>query len=234
MKHFLYLLKRSIKDLYFYPELRLRSLSYDEYWQNKKIGGANSFQKKRADWILGRVANHSTVLDMGCGDGSVLRLIKDARPIKVIGADASEFILKYLKEIGVESFYFNINDSDSLESIENYDHILLLEVLEHMASPEDFLVKVLDKVNKSVFISVPNTGHIQHRLRLLFGKFPLQWRSHPSEHLRYWTKDDFHWWIKSLGFEQRSTVHLYEGVPVLNNLFPSLFARGIIAEISTK
>ena len=68
---------------------------------------------------------------------------------------------------------------------------------------------------------------------MLFGKFPLQWASHPGEHLRFWTVSDVKWWLKSANFNIES-LELYEGIPILNKIFQSLFAQGIVFKITEK
>ena len=53
----------------------------------------------------------------------------------------------------------------------------------------------------TVLASVPNTGDIASRLRLLFGRFPKQWIVHPGEHVRYWTLRDFKLMASQLGYD---------------------------------
>lgn len=233
----LYKCKEFLKQLYIYPSLQQAELSYDCYWQEKKkgaLGVPNSFQVDRADFIADRIQENATILDFGCGDGSILFAILKHKRIQPFGTDISPFILDFLNKNNIKAIEFDMSEKGKLESLGHYDHVLALEVLEHLPKPEEYLLELLEISNKSVFISVPNTGYIQHRLRLLFGKFPLQWRAHPSEHLRFWTIDDFNWWLKSLGLNSRAEVHCYKGVPFLNKIFPSLFAQGIIAEIKAK
>lgn len=236
MKHSLYRIKNFINELFYYPSILSSSVSYEQYWTQKKkgkLGVPNSFQEMRAKWISDRIKENSSIVDIGCGDGSVLFAIKKIKNINATGLDVSEFILNFLKESGFAAQSFDLKNKNDLQKIPISEHSLILEVLEHMESPEDFLKEVMGRTRKSVFVSVPNTGFIKHRLRLLLGRFPVQWRSHPSEHLRFWTLRDFHWWLSQLQIADNSTVYAYAGVPILNYLWPSLFAEGIIAEIKT-
>jgi hypothetical protein len=107
----------------------------------------------------------------------------------------------------------------------------MLELLEHIPHSEELMLSALGKSQKGIFISFPNTGYYRHRLRLLFGKFPLQWRVFPNEHVRFWTYTDAKWWLKSLGI-QNYTLHCYKGIPLLNKILPSIFGAGMIIEIS--
>ena len=80
----------------------------------------------------------------------------------------------------------------------------------------------------------PITGVFADRLRLLFGRFPLQWVVTPGEHLRYWTRADFGWWAEQMGFRLVRAVP-YEGTPWLKDVWPSLFAAAFVyALVDTK
>jgi hypothetical protein len=111
--------------------------------------------------------------------------------------------------------------------------VLLLEVLEHMQNPEAFLENVKLICRKNI-LSIPNTGFLLWRLRLLFGRFPIQWKVHPGEHLRYWTYRDLVWWLNELGYSGRCNIHGYEGMPLLNKFWPSLFAQGPVVQIDVQ
>lgn len=234
MIHTLYKIKIFFKDLFMYPKIVTYNLSYDQYWQEKKkgaLGIPNSFQVARGEWIAKRINSNSSVVDIGCGDGSVLFVIQKHKKIDAFGVDVSNFVLDFLNKKGIKGIYVDLGKENALEKIPKCDHALILEVLEHMPKPEEYIFNILKIVNKSIFISIPNTGYIKHRLRLLFGKFPLQWRTHPSEHLRFWTVDDFEWWIESIGLKNRTEYRCYAGIPILNRIWPKLFSQGIIAEI---
>ena len=108
---------------------------------------------------------------------------------------------------------------------------MLLEVLEHLPNPEQLLKQIRKKGRKSIFFSFPNTGYFSYRLRLLFGSFPIQWRVHPGEHLRFWTYRDLKWWLNEMGFHGKYEITIYEGIPLLNKIMGSLFGMGFIIEI---
>jgi len=216
------------------PKIHSYEMNYDEYWENKRgnnLGHINSWQKYRGDWILSKIKNNSTVLDLGCGDGGVLSYIKESKNIDAIGADVSEICLDFMRSKNITTIHFDLNECSSISHLPDVDHILLLEVLEHIPNPEQFLLKVLGKAKKSVFVSFPNSGFISYRLRLLFGRFPVQWTVHPGEHLRFWTYKDLLWWLRELELLDSCDIHVYEGVPFFNKLWKSLFGAAFILEI---
>lgn len=236
---FLYSIKQALVYLFSYPVNHLEhfEVDYDAYWEDKRgehLGKLSRWQKQRADLILSVLKETRTsvvLIDIGCADGAVLRYLKDnANVSRIIGADVSSSALVKARAHGVETILVGQDLQASVEVIPKADYILLLEVLEHMPDAERFLNEMLTKSSIGVFFSFPNTGYFLHRLRLLLGRFPLQWRLHPSEHLRFWTYRDLKWWLTALGHTQY-TIHAYEGVPILNTLLPSIFGKGLFVYI---
>jgi methionine biosynthesis protein MetW len=224
----------ALKRLYYYPKMDLSETNYDKYWEDKRsssMGTANSYQIKRASLIEKRIETGSSVLDLGCGDGAVLFQLMKFIKIDAIGADISEKALKYLQSKGIKTIKCDLNNADEIDSLPEVEYILLLEVLEHMQNPEKFLLRIQKKARKGLFISFPNTGYITYRLRLLFGRFPVQWRVHPGEHLRFWTYKDLKWWLKEMELHNQTDVCVYEGVPFLNKIMPGLFGAAFILQI---
>lgn len=226
---------RLIQQIIKYPSLVLDEVNYDDYWINKRgsnMGYANSWQQHRGDWILKRIEQNVSLLDIGCGDGGVLLYMKSKKEFDAVGADISDICLNFLNSKGIKSIKFDINDFDSIKTLPEADYIMILEVLEHMPNPEKFLKEILKKSRKGVFFSFPNSGYISYRLRLLFGSFPVQWALHPGEHIRFWTYRDLKWWLKELNLYNQSEINIYEGVPLLNKIWKSLFGAAFIVKIS--
>lgn len=238
-KLMLYELKELTKALFYYPKVQINLLdseSYNLYWKEKRganIGQLSSWQKERADFILNVVGKGDkkqvAIADVGCGDGSILMYLKKNLlcDTQCVGYDGSEFALECAHESGVQTHILDISKKESFVQLAQADYYLLLETLEHIPHSEELLLHTLSKSNKGVFFSFPNTGYIRHRLRLLFGKFPLQWRILPNEHVRFWTYTDLKWWLKALNITEY-TIHCYKGVPILNKILPGLFAAGFV------
>ena len=212
-----------------------RELSYDEYWRAKRpgnLGMLSSFQRRRAEIVQQFIDRGATVLDIGCGDGAILSYLREQKQIHGIAVDSSELAISHAASLGFETIKIDCNDTSSLSRLPTIDYILLLEVLEHLPRPEEVLAALRSKCTKAMIVSVPNSGYYVHRLRFLSGRFPLQWIAHPGEHLRFWTLADFRWWIRALKFKF-AALKCYEGIPVLNKLWPSLFAAGIVARLES-
>lgn len=238
MKSFIFKCKKIYKQLFLYPSSNISSgnVDYDAYWDEKrgeKLGFLSHWQKQRANIVIRFIEKNSkpTILDVGCGDGAMLKYIKErTEAIAMIGVDVSESALMKAKEFGVETVHADIGSLNDFRIIPEADYVLLFEILEHVQSSESFLNHMMEKAKKGVFFSFPNTGFYVHRLRLFFGKFPLQWHVYPGEHIRFWTYSDLRWWLKALGYDTYEIIS-YEGVPILNRLWPSLFAAGFLVYI---
>ena len=226
---------KNIKHLIFFrPNIVLsKSLDYDSYWQRKKdkksLNIINPFQLERANFIKSHIEDNQSLLDIGTGDGTILLEVMKDKKVSCYGTDISDYILNFLKTQNISSIKWDFN-SDSPDILPNTDYILMLEVIEHMQDSENFVLQMLNKSRKGVFISVPNTGFFPWRIRFLFGYFPVQWLTHPGEHLRFWTYKDMKWWLKQMNLNNY-TIYPYEGIPLLNKLWPSLFAQAMIIKI---
>jgi len=229
IKSFLHELK---KQMFCSPRFDY-NVDYDNYWQDRRgnlLGKLNSYQKDRLAWLVDRVDQNDSVLDLGCGDGAILIGLKKLGFKNISGMDSSDVAINFLNSQDIRATKL-VLDPDKKAALPVFDHIILFEVLEHLPNSENVLIDTLEKANKSVFVSVPNTGYFPYRIRLLMGRFPVQWRLSPGEHVRFWTYKDFHFWLKCLDLDCDLEIRAYQGLPFFNKIFPNLFAAGIICRI---
>jgi methionine biosynthesis protein MetW len=193
-------------------------MDYDDYW---KIRGNFGFST-RYQVFENLIDPGSSVLDIGCGDGSTLKYLHETRNTTGEGLDISESGVKMAREKGMTASVADVSAEDfKIEKV--YDYIIISEVLEHIPNPEDVLAKTKGRFSKGLILSIPNTGYYLYRLRLLFGRFPVQWALHPGEHLRFWTLPDFRACLGACGL-QVAAMKTHTGFLFLHALWPSLFA----------
>ncbi len=240
LKDRFYFLKRWYLLVFTYPQETLdvhASLDYDEYWQ-KKHGGRKETRSRqitgnermRADYVASVIGNTEPVSvgDIACGPGVIYNYLKDKINVReYVGYESSDYALDVARSLGMTGVKFDINDEKSIEGVKEADYYLMLEILEHIPHSEKVLATLYDKSRKGVFFSFPNSGNILYRMRLVFGRMPMQWIKFPNEHLRFWTLTDLRWWIKALGYTHFH-IHCYRGVPYLEKLWPSLFAGSFV------
>lgn len=224
-------LRRTLWRLVAYPKTtRVGSVDYDKYWDNKApdgLGHLSPWRKKRAQVFTDLVADGDHVLDRGVGDGALLHYMRDHKKIEAYGLDVSPKAVAFCRKHGLKVNLADINKplSDYLKA--PFDYIVLSEIIEHLPDPEKLLNEVRPFARKAIIVSIPNTGYHQHRLRLLLGKFPLQWVVTPGEHLRFWTRADFRWWVRQIGFDILKEIP-YEGTRTLKEVWPGLFAAAFV------
>src|SRR4051812_90187 len=121
---------------------------------------------------LDAVRAGARVLDLGCAGGYVGAMLRRERHCRVTGVD------KYPLGPGVELDEFVLHDlNDGLPpvNVADYDHVLLLDVIEHLASPEAFVEQLRLALSATpdtrVIVSTANIGFLVNRLMLLFGQF---------------------------------------------------------------
>ncbi len=209
---------RILRSLLFgYPNMQLDRLDYDDYWDHRKPSAV----QPRYHLIADIVEPHSSVLDLGCGDGALLAYLAEAKHVQAVGVDVSQKAVERARSRGVQAYVADITE-EGYRPQQVYDYVLLSEVLEHLEDPEDLLLRLKGFVRRGLLVSVPNIGFWPYRLRLLLGRFPVQWALHPGEHLRYWSVADFVWWSRALGYEVDAVVGTNGSNPLGLKLFKSL------------
>lgn len=221
---------RTLRRLFIYPETaNIGVVDYDDYWDAKAqtgLGKLSHFRRARAEALASVIRPGSKVLDLGVGDGAILKFLVDRLDIDAYGLDISQKAVDYCRSIGLKVDLADINAPIGGTIADHYDYIIMSEIIEHVPDPEALLNRLRERAT-TLIVSVPNTGYHQHRLRLLFGKFPLQWVVTPGEHLRYWTVVDFRWWAAQLGFKLTHEV-AYRGTPGLRGVWPNLFGQAMV------
>ncbi len=225
---------RSLRRLFAYPDTaHVGVTNYDEYWENKAASGMghlSAWRLRRAEVFARVVAQGDRVMDIGAGDGALLKYLIDRKNVEGYGVDISPRAVDFCRQQGLRVTLVDANTPPREYLVGLYDYVILSEIIEHLPEPEKLLNDLRPHLRKGLLVSIPNTGFIAHRLRLLFGRFPLQWVVTPGEHLRFWTRADFHWWARQMGFEIVQEFP-YEGAPGLKAICPGLFAAGIVFEL---
>lgn len=238
LKDRLYFLKGWTKVLITYPTNKLNleaDFDYDEYWRQKRgqaLAGLSAWQRRRAKVVANFLKQEKGAIsigDIGSGSGSIIVYLKEFLNItKGTAYDSSKVALEAATENGLETMFLDLRNEEDRLKIVPHDYHLLFEILEHVPASEKLLAAAFANSSKGVFFSFPNTGFLIHRCRLMFfGRFPMQWRSFPNEHVRFWTIKDVRWWLKALGYTNYQFA-FYAGVPILRNIWPNMFCSGLM------
>ena len=185
--------------------------------------------RQRADFetIAGWVQSGAKVLDLGCGDGSLLRYLKEERKVWGYGVEiADEKILACAKN-GVNVIQTDLESGLSGFESGSFDYVILSQTLQSMKHTERIMQEML-RVGRQAIVTFPNFGYWQHRLQIIAGRMPVsrdlpyQWYDTPNIHLC--TLKDFEAFCATLNVRilERSVIHRGHQVSVLPNLFGSL------------
>jgi methionine biosynthesis protein MetW len=138
--------------------------------------------------IAAWIPHGSSVLDLGCGDGSLLRYLRETRQVRGYGVEISDANIAACIANNVNVIQ---NDLDSgLADFESgsFDHVILSQTLQATRHTEALLKEIV-RVGREGIVSFPNFGYWRNRLQVLFGNMPVskelpyQWYDTPNVHL---------------------------------------------------
>jgi len=185
--------------------------------------GTRSDFETIARWIK----SGDKVLDLGCGDGSLLRYLKETRGAKGYGVEiADEKILASIQN-GVNVIQTDLESGLSGFESHSFDFVVLSQTLQAMKHTEGIVREML-RVGRQAIVTFPNFGYWQHRLQVIRGRMPVssdlpyQWYDTPNIHLC--TLTDFEAFCASHGVRilERIVMHRGTAVDTLPNLLGSL------------
>ena len=193
---------------------------------------------KILDSILPWIPLNSRVLDLACGDGSLLENLQRIHQVNGYGLEIDEkSILKCIKK-GINVIEQDLDTGLSNFSDNCFDSVIMSQALQEMRHPH-FLLGEMLRVGRECIITFPNFGHWSARCQLFFlGKMPVtrqlayQWYETPNIH--FFTYRDF----KMLCEAQKIRILHYdcvaEGYPdvYLKKIFPNLFTQTAIFHLS--
>ncbi len=186
--------------------------------------------RKRADFdaIATWVRPGASVLDLGCGDGSLLRFLKESRGATAYGVDIADHNVLACMKNGVNVIQADLERGLSGFETGSFDYVILSQTLQAVQHTEPIVKEIL-RVGREAIVSFPNFGYWRARLQLLAGHMPVsnelpyQWYDTPNIHL--FTIDDFDRFCRSFGVRVVDRIVLTNGRPVQS--WPNM--RGAIA-----
>ena len=143
-----------------------------------------------SEWIRPR----SSVLDLGCGDGTLLRYLKDTRHVSGYGVEIDDAGVLACVKNGVNVIQSNLERGLSGFGNGSFDYVVLSQTLQAMKNSE-IIIREMLRVGREGIVTFPNFGYWKNRLAVLVGRMPVsenlpfQWFDSPN--VRHCTVDDF-------------------------------------------
>jgi len=181
--------------------------SLDEIYSRKEI---DYFSQARTDVISFLPAYSDRALEIGCGTGATLSLLKSlGRAKNVVGIEGFSEAASIAATVLDEAICYDLNDPIDNANLGEFDLILCLDVLEHLVTPIDVLrsLKNILKPNGTLVVSLPNVRFAPVLFSLLFlGRWDyVDEGVLDRTHLRFFTKSTGRELIEDAGFKLMAT-----------------------------
>jgi methionine biosynthesis protein MetW len=176
-----------------------------------------------AEWI----PQGTRVLDLGCGDGTLLKYLQQTRGVTGYGIEIDDGNVLECVKNGVHVIQSDLERGLADFDDGSFDFVLLSQTLQAMRNTERIVREML-RVGRAGIVTFPNFGYWKNRLHVLRGHMPIsenlpfEWFNTPNIHLC--TVDDFEKFCSQRGINIVARTVLTDGRPatVLPNLLGEL------------
>ena len=184
--------------------------------------------------IADLLPNNSKVLDVGCGDGSLMDLLAKDKNIEARGLELDQSNVQKCIVKGLPVIQGDAETELYQFPPQSFDYVILSQTLQAFYKPDKVLKELL-RIGKSVIVSIPNFGYWKVRTSLLFfGKMPITktipntWFNTPNLHMCT-IKDLFNYCEdqnieikKVIGVNENNTSLIKKSNLEMKNLFSKL------------
>ena len=178
--------------------------------------------KLRPDFtiIAGMVRPAAWVLDLGCGDGALLRFLKAAREVKGYGVEINDANVLAAMQAGINVLQDNLERGLRSFGDASFDVVIVSQTLQAMHNIET-LMREITRVGREAIVSFPNLRYAPNFKQLEAGRMPVsktlphQWHDTPNIHLC--TLLDFEDLCAQLGIAVAERIALANGHPVTDD-----------------
>lgn len=182
-----------------------------------------------AEWIK----PGTSILDLGCGNGILLKHLRDNHQVRGIGLEINENNIESCISDNLNIIQADLNDGlQAYFSDRSFDYVIMSQTLQATKNPE-ILIEEMLRVGHEGIVTFPNMAYWRGRLQLGLGGYmpvtkslPNNWYNTPNIHLC--TLQDFEALCHERGIRilQRTVVdYTHSRSTLLMSLFPNLFGE---------
>ncbi len=172
--------------------------------------------------ITNMIEKGSKVLDLGCGEGNLLRMLIDKKNCSGIGIEINQNNVIKCIEQGLSVIQGDIDEGLKEFGDNEYDYVILNQTLQSTEKP-DYVVEEMLRVGKKVVVSFPNFGYWKVRCYLFFNgqmpksnMLPFEWYNTPNIHLL--TVKDFFEFTEKRNIKILDEIYMNKGTVIKNFL----------------
>lgn len=137
------------------------------------------------DIIASLVPEGSRVLDLGCGDGTLLAHLQQTRGCSGYGIEIDDANVLACVQRGVNVIQLNLDEGLAMFDDASFDVVLQIDTLQHLRNAE-VMLRETARVGRTGIVAFPNFAHWPNRLSVLLGRMPVtrrlpyQWYDTPN------------------------------------------------------
>jgi methionine biosynthesis protein MetW len=139
--------------------------------------------------IANLLPNNARVLDVGCGDGTLMKYLSKEKNIDVRGLELNEQNVEICIAKGLSVIEGNAETELGQFPDKSFDYVILSQTLQAFYNPVTVLKHLL-RIGKTSIVSIPNFGYWKVRANLLFfgrmpvtNSLPYKWYDTPNLHM---------------------------------------------------
>jgi len=145
--------------------------------------------KKEFKVITELIEENSRVLDVGCGNGDLMKFLSENKTVDIRGLEISKKSVQNCLSKGLTVIEGNAENDLSQFPDNSFDYVVLSQTLQAFLNTEKVINELL-RIGKKAIVTIPNFGHWKMRIQLLIkGTMPVtkvlpnEWHNTPNLHM---------------------------------------------------
>lgn len=175
------------------------------------------------DWI----ALGTSVLELGCGNGELLSLIKDKKNANAHGIEIDSGGVRECVRRGLDVLHENADEALADYGDNAFDYVIFNDSLQRVVDKPEIVINEALRVGKKVIVAVPNFAHVRSRFQIFFrgrapvtASLPYEWYNTPNLH--FLSIEDFKTYLGKRDIKLLREKYAGKNGPV--SVLPNLFA----------